>query len=48
MMTQGPPIHQKTWLCVITWQNKHTHLVISVAAAAQVSVVMQVAGRDVC
>ena len=38
--TQGPPISQKTWPCVITWQNQHTHLVVSAATAVQVSVVM--------
>ena len=40
MRTQGPPIPQKTWPCVITWQNQHTHLVVSAAAAAQVLMVM--------
>ena len=40
MMTQGPPIHQKSWPCVITWQSQHTHLAVSAAAAVQVSVVM--------
>ena len=33
MMTQGPLIPQKTWPSVITWQNQHTHLVVSAAAA---------------
>ena len=40
MMIQGPPIPQKTWPCVITWQNHNTHLAVSAAAAVQVSVVM--------
>ena len=40
MTTQGPPIPQKTWPCVITWQNQHTHLAVSAAAAVQLSVVM--------
>ena len=30
----------ETWPCVITWQNQHTHLAVSAAAAVQVSMVM--------
>ena len=40
MTTQRPPIPQKTWPCVITWQNQHTHLAVSASTAVQVSVVM--------
>ena len=36
----GPPIPQKTWPCVITWQNQHAHLAVSAATVVQVSVVM--------
>ena len=42
MTTQGPLIPQKTWPCIITWQNQHTHLAVSAAAAVQVVMVVMV------